>query len=318
MQAGVDDPAGDKAFVRIVATAHDYPIVRAGAWSALLSSDPDAAVARFLATDYEFLIQRAQQTAHRNLEFCTRVRDTTNKEHTPEVHAAATYAVASGSAGIQAEFVRTGYAAAQLRDRQAREAKGEHEQALVEADWVFVRNLAAHDPGEQVRASATWATRPVATNTDLVEFFAHGWAYGARLDLEKHRRSGFDNEVRWRARLKTLTEAALAAAKTARETATELAKAAAVKAWQDVGAHSDPARSAWAQAQQLAERQAAYWAGIAVVAGGKTGPNWSAVVDPALGNRTAWDNEQQFGQSQARFWAEQLRIAQEGEQRVRL
>ncbi|GGM57701.1 hypothetical protein GCM10012275_31140 [Longimycelium tulufanense] len=190
---------------------------------ALISPNGEAALVRFLNTEFPYAKKLAEQQKARNADFARRVSETHTAEFAPEVHAAAQRAV-NGTDADRERFARTGYAEAKERDRWAREASGEQTRALTEDDRNYVRKLAEHAPGVQVRAAATWAVRPAAVENDLVEFFAYDWASAARLDLEGHRMRMADNEVGWRATVERLIGEAKAAEKAASETAGEAAE----------------------------------------------------------------------------------------------
>ncbi|WP_245573959.1 hypothetical protein [Amycolatopsis nigrescens] len=313
-----DRVAADRALVRVYAGKHPYSLVRAAAWSALISSAPDEAVAEFLKSGYAYAVQRSEQNRARNLDFARRVLATHTKEYSPEVHAAAERAV-NGTDADREAFARTGYEAAKQLDKQERDASGEQAAAIKQADREYVLALATADPGPQVRASAAWATRPGYTDADIVEFFAYGWASSAKLDLEMHRLHAADANVTWRVTVNRLiveAQAAEQAAKDAAEEVAEQARAAAARAWQAVGEQTAPARTAWSEAQQVAERQAANWRAVLDAANAAKGPNWDAIVDPATASQADWQAEKDFAVDQARFWEELLQQARDGEQRM--
>ncbi|WP_424186796.1 hypothetical protein ACOBQX_02895 [Actinokineospora sp. G85] len=314
--AAASDSA-DRVLVRFIAGKDPRSVVRAGAWSALLAEDSDA-VDRFLDSDYPFLIDYAAANRQRHIDFCRRVLAVYTAEFAPEVNAAAR-AVVAGSDAQRAAFVNGGFAAAEQRDRVARERSGEQAAALVAADWEFVRALARDAPGSQVRAAASWATRPGATDADLVEFFAYGWASGGRLDLDAHRQELADSDVRWLATAKRLVAAAGAAERAAREAAAEFAeqaRASAAAAWRVVGEQAQPASSVWTEAQRIAAAQASTWAEVAAAAAAATGPNWAAVLDPALATSAEWQADDQHARERAAYWQGLLAQAREGETRM--
>ncbi|MFC4083868.1 hypothetical protein [Amycolatopsis samaneae] len=316
---GVQDASADKLWVQYLARFDPRSTVRIGAWQALLSSAPDAAIAQFVATGFDYAVKLSQDKKARNMDFARRVLAAYTAEFAPEVHAAAQFAVDSRDDADRERFANGGFEAAKKRDTTAREAKGEQAKALVEADRQFVRNLAVNDPGAQVRVSASYATRAGATDSDLVDFFATGWAFGARLDLEVFRQQAADNDTRWRATLSRLMADAQAAEQAAKDATSEVekAKAAAVAAWKAVGEHTGPARSAWDEAQELARKQAANWAAVYAAAAAASGPNWAAIAGPAQTNQSSWDAEREFAAQQAQYWKSLLQQALDGEQRVR-
>ncbi|WP_245589622.1 hypothetical protein [Amycolatopsis balhimycina] len=317
--AATADPATTaRKLVRRLAGKDPRAAVRADAWVAWADEDDDV-VFEFLDHGLAAAEQRAAETAAVNTDFCRRVILTYTATYAPEVNAAAQRALL-GTDPDRELFVRQGFAAAEQRDRLAREADGSQQEALAEADRHYVRTLATHDPGAQVRAAAAWATRPGATDADVVEFFAYGWATGAELDLEAHRLRDAEQEARWLATVRQLLvdarEAEQAALDAAGEIAVQLREAAA-RAWQRVGERTSAPRVAWADAEQVARDQAANWAAVAAAAQAATGPNWRAVRDAADPTRAAWAAEQDWAAEQSRFWAGVLGQAVDGETRMR-
>jgi hypothetical protein len=316
-----EEPSDLWLWVRYLAGAHPYGTVRTAAWSALVSSDPDAALVEFDQTGYDYAVSRAQERRSRNLDFIRRVYETTTFEYSPEVNSETRRLLGSGATDSQRElFVRSGYEAAKSRDRSYRDEIGEQKRALVQRDRDFVRLLSTNDPGEQVRLSASHAVRDGATDDHLVEFFAYGWATGSRLDLEVFRMRQANDNMKWRATVTRLIADAQAAEKAAREASEETkaqAKATAVRAWQQVGTETAPARSSWTDAQEFAQRQADNWRAVLEAATAAQGPNWTAMVEPARSAEATWLTEQGAAQQQAAYWNALLQQALAAEQRVR-
>ncbi|SEF35774.1 hypothetical protein SAMN05421837_108369 [Amycolatopsis pretoriensis] len=317
--AAVADPAATaRKLVRRLAGKDPRAAVRADAWVAWADENDDV-VYEFLDFGLAAAEQRAAETASADADFCRRVVLTYTVAYAPEVNAAAQRALL-GTDSDRELFVRSGFAAAEQRDRLAREADGSQQEALVEADRQYVRTLAAHDPGTQVRAAAAWATRSAATDADLVEFFAYGWATGAELDLEAHRLRDAEQEARWLATVRRLLTDAQEAERAALEASGEIEvqlREAAARAWQRVGEQTGAPRVAWADAAQVARDQAANWAAVAAAAQATTGPNWQAVRDAADPTRAAWAAEQDWAAEQASFWNALLADAVDGETRMR-
>lgn len=317
--AAVADPAATaRKLVRRLAGKDPRAAVRADAWVAWADENDDV-VYEFLDFGLAAAEQRAAETASADADFCRRVVLTYTAAYAPEVNAAAQRALL-GTDSDRELFVRSGFGAAEQRDRLAREADGSQQEALVEADRQYVRTLTAHDPGTQVRAAAAWATRPDATDADLVEFFAYGWATGAELDLEAHRLRDAEQEARWLATVRRLLTDAREAERAALEASGEIEvqlREAAARSWQRVGEQTGAPRVAWADAAQVARDQAANWAAIAAAAQAATGPNWQAVRDTADPTRAAWSAEQDWAAEQARFWNALLADAVDGETRMR-
>jgi hypothetical protein len=308
----------DREFVRLVAGSHPQELVRADAWVALISEDGETAVTEFVETGLWDAVRRADEVDAWNADFARRVLATFTADYSPEVHAAALHAV-NGAASDRDTFVRTGFAAAQQRDRQARAAEGSQAAALVEADRAFVRDLAANDPGPQVRVAAAWATRTGATDDDLVAFFADGWAHASVLDLEGHRRQEMESDARWRSTARRLlvdAQEAERAALDAAEEVREQARAMAAMAWRTAADQTTAPRGAWAEMEQVALRQAANWRAVAAAAAAASGPNWQAIAGPAARSESAWAAERNWAAEQARMWDALLAQALDGEQRM--
>lgn len=316
----VKDFTADKVWVQYLALNDPRSVVRIAAWQALLSSAPEAAVRQFKDSGYDYAVTLSAQKKARDADFAKRVLATYPAEFSPEVHAAAQDAVNSRDDADRERFANGGFEAAKQRDSAAREVKGEQAKALAEGDRKFVRDLAVNDPGEQVRVSASYAVRVGSTDSDVVDFFANGWAFGAKLDLDTHRLRSADDEIRWRATLSGLLSDAAAAEQAARDASGDLAekaRAAAVRAWQAVGEQTTPARSYWGEAQLLADRQAANWASVLAAANAASGPNWAAIVGPAQASQAVWTEEGKVAAQQAEYWTALLQQALDGEQRVR-
>jgi hypothetical protein len=69
-----------------------------------------------------------------------------------------------------------------------------------------------------------------------------------------------------------------------------------------VGEQAAPARTAWADAEQLAEAQAAGWQEIARVAGSSTDPHWQAIAETAPVTAEQWAAERANAAEQAAYW----------------
>jgi hypothetical protein len=313
-------PAADRVWVQYLAQRDPRSLVRIAAWQALLSSDPDAAIAQFLTSGYDYAVRLSAERKTRNADFAKRVLAAFTAEFAPEVHAAAQFAVNSRNDADRERFANGGFEAAKQRDAAARQAQGDQAEALSDADRAFVRDLAEHDPGAQVRVSAAYAVRAGATDDDLVEFFASGWVFGARLDLEAFRQASADDDARWRVTVAGLLADAAAAEEAAKNASAELAEQAranAVSAWQAVGRQAAPAESYWDGARRITDGQAANWAAVLAAANAATGPNWAAVAGPAGTAQADWTSERDFAVQQAAYWNSLLQQALDGEQRVR-
>ncbi|MEU2074343.1 hypothetical protein [Streptomyces sp. NPDC013489] len=311
--------AGAREQVRRVALSGLPPELRTSAWNALRSTAGDAAIADWLAPGggYDAAKQRLRDTRTRNRLFCERVVRTHPADFAPRTRGAAEKAL-KGTDADRAAFVRTGYAQAQQSDRTAREAAAEEQRAVLERDREFVRSLAAHDPGEQVRVSAQWAVRPGATDDDAREFYGFGWVTGAALDLEGHRLRTTESEALRHRTLTLLLTAAVEAEEALRNASdAATARAEAERAWQAVAAHARDSGTAWEAEREHAARQAETWRGVQVLAQGSAEEMWKRLADPAGENQRAWSKEEQDATGAATTWQEILRRAHEGETRVR-
>ena len=310
-----DAEAGDREFIKMVALYDPRSLVRTAAWNALLSTRPSA-VADFLATGYASALKRANATKVRDLDFAKRVLATHTAEYSPEVHAAAQQAV-NGTDADRERFVKSEYAAAMERDRVHRVSDGQQAAAIVQADRDFVLATSIGDPGAQVRATAVYALRTGAGDAALVEFFTYDWVQASVVDLDSYRTTRADQEVLWRnvsRRLLADAQAAEKAALNASAAEQAQARAVAARAWQAVSAQTAPARSAWTEAQELSERQAANWRQVSLAAAATGSTNWSAIGIAAEGLQTDWNLEQHQAADQAAYWTALLAQAQAGEQ----
>ncbi|MEW2577666.1 hypothetical protein [Streptomyces syringium] len=304
--------------VLYLAKWHPSAEVRVSAWNALRNSHGEVAIEEWLALGggFDAAKQRARDTRSRNRAFCERVLRTHTAEFSPQVHAAAERA-ANGTAADQAAFVKSGYADAQRRDRAAKDADERHVREVTAASKDFVREIAEHDPGEQVRVAAQWALRPGAMDADVEEFFDYGWASGAALDLEAYRLRVADAEVeRHRALLRLV--AAAAEADEALKTSADVAKAraAAERAWQDVARHADAARKAWTAEQDLAASQAGNWREIARLSAEGSEALWKRISGAAGSSRDAWTAEQAEAARTVESWKKLLEEAEANSARL--
>ncbi|WP_146044385.1 hypothetical protein [Amycolatopsis sp. BJA-103] len=300
-----------------------YATVKTDAWVALLSEDPDAAAIEFLRLPDGGLVfakERAQNLDKRNIDFLNRLLETHTRQYSPEVYeAASNYLTESPSK--REEFCHGGgYEAAKARDLKFRADLGEQKRALVEEDRRYIRMLAQNDPGAQVRFAASYAVRAGATDDDLTDFFAWGWAHAARLDIESFRERVLDQNQQWLHTIARLITDAEAAEKAARETEGEAGKEArdkAAAAWRSVGTQASPAQSKWEEARDFSRQQAETWRAILLAAQQAQNPNWNAMIDPAKATEADWENNRSMAVDQAAYWESLLRQALEGEQRVK-
>jgi hypothetical protein len=311
--AAEEPPQVDATWARVeyLAQADPNPLIRAGAQRALATGDP-ALVARFLEVDYPYLVEEAALMAQLDREWCDLVLSSITPEDSPAVYAAAQAAI-SGSDADRAEFVRSGYAAAQQQDDAVRQEAEAAARALVERDRGYVRQLALTAPGEQVRAAASFATRPMATDRDLDEFFEHSWIFSADLDLEVFRRNNNENDTFQGRRVERRITAARDAEAAAQDPPAGLAeerRAAVERAWQDASAAANALRDAWLNAQHVAAIEAEHWATVVVDASGEgLTPAWATVAASAEATRAEWEAEQAGAAERAQYWESVARQA---------
>ena len=127
-------------------------------------------------------------------------------------------------------------------------AASEQAAAIVQEDRMFVAVLRDNDPGAQVRAAAGWALRDSATESDLLEFFSHGWGFAAG------RGQALPATVAWG----DAQRIALAQADTWRRVA-QAAAAASSSNWAPVVAVAERMQGEWTVEQQQTAAQTAYW-----------------------------------------------------------
>lgn len=301
MSSAVDRAAEDREFVRWIAMADWRAPVQTAARLALRAGD--TGIAEFLATGFDNAIARANELRARNVSFTERMLATHQKRFYPNVHAAGDRALA-GTDDQLAAFVATGFAAAKEADRRGQQADADAAAKIVQDDRDFVTRLRDNDPGAQVRAAAGRALTS-GDAADVAEFLLHRWVSAATLDLQMYRARCADQDAAWRTTINGLIEDAQAAEAAARGTAGEAgvqARAAAARAWATVGQQTGPARVAWAQAQQVAEHQAATWQQVAQAAGAAESTNWNAIAGTALGTREQWLAEKAHAALQAVYW----------------
>jgi hypothetical protein len=314
----VDQAALDRAYVRRIAQTDSRQLVRTAAWQALLNSNVDAAVAKFLAPGggYDFAKKLSASNANKNLDFCQRVVGPYTAQWSPEVHAAAQYALDHSSTDREA-FVRSGFAAAKNRDRVFREADAQHLAAVAEEDRAYVATLRDIAPGAAVKLAAAYATRPIATDADIRDFFASTWADAGKVDLDSQRQSANDADVVRRAAAERLVAQAQAAEQAALVLEGEARQAqlqAAAQAWGSVAANATAGQSSWTQLETFAVTQVANWQDVLTAALAATGDNWAAIAGPAGQSVTDWTGEQSWAHEQADYWTQLLELARASEQ----
>jgi hypothetical protein len=302
----VADPAAqaaaDRERVHRLALHDPRPDVQVSAWNALLSSRGDVAITEFLATGLDAAKARAGERARRNLEFIQR----TNRFSLPGSAVRITSARALlGSDNQQDEYVQTGLAKAQEADRLTNNQYQETLAKLAAQDREYVAELAADDPGPQVRHAAELA---LAQGTDeaIDLFFKYYWDSAARLDDEAFRRYTADQDAIWHSDVQRLIDAALAAEKQERESSGELARKArtdAIAAWRAVQSQAGESSVDWAAEQAKASQQADAWAAIADHARtASSEQDWTAVLARGDAGRTSWADEAAWALSQANAW----------------
>jgi hypothetical protein len=323
---GVPDPAraaeipmpeqaeAERFFVRWLSTNSERAAVRSAARAAL-SSGGAAEITAFLDTGYAAAVARSEQTVARQLAYAQRMVATHSIQYYPRVNAAGRRALTGTDVELN-EFVTVGYAVALELDRQGIADDKLRADLVEQADRAFVVSLRDNDPGPQVRAWAARAVAPGTTDADLAEFLNYGWVSAAGLDLQSYRRRVADADQQWLVQSRRLVTEAQAAESAARGAAAEAQaqlRAAAARAWGEAGVQTSPARVAWADAEQVALRQAEVWLQVSIAAAGATSPHWQTIADSALGTREQWLAEQRHAAEQASVWNALYRQAIEAE-----
>ncbi|MFH8985468.1 hypothetical protein [Streptomyces varsoviensis] len=314
-----DAAAEARAYVTSLAKSYLPAEIRVSAWNVLRNSRGDEAIAEWLTPGggYDYAKQRTREARSRNKAFCERVARTHTMAFSPEVHIAAERAL-KGTAADQAAFVKTGYAQAQQRDRETREADAEHQREVTASERDFVRARAEQDPGEQVQVAAQWALRVGSTDADIEEFFGYGWANGAALDLEAYRMRMADAETARHHTLSRLIKEAAAAEEAIRGAADAAkARADAERAWQSVAEHADAAQKAWLAEQAAATAQAEHWKNIAKASQETADKLWKNITEPAEANQETWAKEQAEAAETAKSWKDIFDRARDSENRVK-
>jgi hypothetical protein len=312
-----EEAAADREFVRWLSVADARANLKAAAWAVLLAKDVDKAVAKFLASGYEYSRDRATKSLARNTDFAERILRTHLASYSPWVHAAARYALDNGAAALDA-FARTGYAQAREKDRLIRQEDSDEAAAIRKTDRDFVAMLRDTAPGPQVQKAAALALRDGATDADVAEFFAFDWLDAADVDTATHRTRTSDIEMQWRFTIRGLVADAQAAEEAARGLegeAAALKRAEAARAWANVGAKTAPARHAWDEAERIAGKQAETWSQIAAAAAAAVvdNPNWRAVAAAAPATQEQWAADRALAEQQSASWKalyEQARAAE--------
>ncbi|HUQ56807.1 hypothetical protein [Lentzea sp.] len=298
----VDLASFRRDFVMRLALRDAMPEVRAEAWNALRDSAGEAALVDFLAVGYPNAKTRAAQRIDRNYRYVKRVNDFS----LPGSAVRATSAVALvDTPAAQAEYVQGGYARAQELDRVNNNKYEERLARMAGEDHAYVAELAANDPGTQVRAAASRALS-VGDETAIGLFFKYHWGIGADLDDEAFRRATSDQNDIWHSKIRSLTEAALAAEKAERDSSGELARkwrADAIAAWRQIEGQADQSSVDWSAEKVNADRQAANWATVAQHARtAQTEQDWAAVLGRADRRNASWADEAEWALQQAATW----------------
>ncbi|MFD8494895.1 hypothetical protein [Amycolatopsis sp. NPDC059657] len=295
--------AADRARVKRIAKRDPRPEVQTSAWTALLSSRGDEAIAEFLATGLDKARARAADNARRNTGIIQRTITTSLTGSNVRVTAERALL---GTDTEKDEYVRTGFDKAQEADRLNDNKYEQHVAEQARADRDYVTDLSVNDPGPQVRAAASRALRD-GDDAGIADFFAYYWASAAKLDNEAFRMFTADRDALWQNSVKRLLEAALAAERTERETSGVLAdkaRADAIAAWRTLADVAGQSTVNWMAERDKAAAQAAAWSGVADHAhAATTGQDWASVLARAGANQASWAEEAEWAVTQAAKWA---------------
>jgi hypothetical protein len=302
----VTDPAAqaaaDRERVHRLALHDPRPDVQVSAWNALLSSRGDEAITEFLTTGLAAAKARAAERARRNTEFIQR----TNRFSLPGSAVRATSArVLLGSDAEQDEYVRVGLAKAQQADKDTNNQYQEKLVKMAKEDRDYVSDLAAGDPGVQVRAAANRALSQ-GDDESIDLFFKYYWDSAARLDDEAFRRYTADQDAIWQSDVRRLVGEAQAAEQAELSANGELAakyRADAIGAWQQAETLADQSSADWLAERTKASQQADAWAAVADHARtASTEQDWVAVLARGNAGRTSWTDEAAWALDQANSW----------------
>jgi hypothetical protein len=293
---------GRRDLVRRTATSEYVSAeVRAEALQALLSNRGDEAIDEFFATGLTKATARAKQREKDNRTYIEQINRFAPGGSAVQFTSA--QALVS-SANAQDDYVQRGYEQARLADEATNNQHQEHLARLAREDRDYVTYLATNDPGVQVRAAAQRAIAGDDVQVGL--FFKYYWSIGADLDNEGFRRRTLEQNEIWHRRIRSLTEAALAAEKAERESSGELARKArldAIARWDDVDREAGRSSVDWNAEKGRADTQATAWASIADHArGAQSEQDWAAVLNRANGSNASWSDEAAWALSQAKFW----------------
>ncbi|MFD8494922.1 hypothetical protein [Amycolatopsis sp. NPDC059657] len=294
--------AADRARVKRIAKRDPRPEVQTSAWTALLSSRGDEAIAEFLATGLDKARARAIDNARRNTDIIQRTITTSLPGSNVRVTAERAL---RGTDAERDEYVRTGFAKAQEADRLNDNKYQEHVAKQAQADRDYVTRLSVDDPGPQVRAAASRALR-TGDDADIADFFTYYWPSAAKLDDEAFRMFTADRDVIWHNTVRRLQEAALAAERAERESSGALAdkaRADAIAAWRSISDQADVSSVNWGAERDKALAQAASWATVADYARtATTDQDWASVLARAGANQKSWADEAEWAIAQAAKW----------------
>jgi len=306
----------ERFFVQWLSINDPYEAVRSAARSVLSSRAGATAVMDFLESGYLAATAYAERMLARNVAYTQRMVATHRVEYYPRVNAAGRRALQAGTEAELKQFVSTGFNAARELDRQGI-ADDKLRADLVEGDdRAFVVLLSDRDPGAQVRAWAGRAVAPGTTASDVAEFLNYGWVSAASLDMQTFHRQCADADRQWLVTSHDLVLAAEKAEAEARGTAGEAKQqllAAAARAWVAVGAQTGPGRVAWAEAEQVALRQADTWLRISTTAAAAVSPHWQTIAGTAAGTREQWLAEQRHAAGRVAAWNALLERAHRAE-----
>jgi hypothetical protein len=275
--------------------------LRAEALQALLSNRGDAAIDEFFATGLAKARARATERETNNRRYIQEIN-----RYSPSgsaVRFTSDQALVS-SANAQDAYVQSGYERARAADEASDNQHQEHLARLAGEDRAYVAHLADNDPGVQVRAAAKRAIAGDDIQVGL--FFKYYWGIGADLDDEGFRRRTLEQNEIWHGKIRTLTDAALAAEKAERESSGELARKArqdAIARWDEIDRDAGQSSVDWNAEKVKADAQAAAWAQVAEHArSAQSEQDWAAILDRAGRSNTSWAEEAAWALGQAKFW----------------
>ncbi|AEV84854.1 hypothetical protein ACWT_3830 [Actinoplanes sp. SE50] len=300
-QTQVETPAeAENTFVRWLSTQDPRAMIRSRARAAILSTPAERTT--FLAETYTRVLPDIALTRARQTDYATRMVRTHPAIYYPWVNATGLRALDGAEARIR-EFSSTDYTAALTKDRD-KVPFDTGAAGVVAEDRAFVAELAVSGLSPVARERAARAVT-AGTDADIAEFLLYRWAISAEVDIELFRTDYVAAEFGWWTDVRKAVVAAESAEQLARDAvgdAAEPARAAAVRAWEAVGAQAATALAGWAAHQRFTQVQIDDWQRTATTAAASTSPTWRLLKVDAPAVRKLWLAEQANAAARTAWW----------------